>query len=66
MNSEQDKTPHGLGVIFSYDELYAGNFVNGSLDDYGLILFENGLVYKGKIVAGKIWGDGAIYDINLD
>jgi hypothetical protein len=31
-----------------------------------MILFLNGLIYKGQIYGGKIWGDGVIYDINLD
>lgn len=31
-----------------------------------MILFENGLLYKGDISQGKIEGDGAIYDPYLD
>ena len=31
-----------------------------------MILFENGLLYKGEINAGNVEGDGAIYDPNLD
>lgn len=31
-----------------------------------MILFENGVMYKGEIYGGKIWGDGVIYDVNLD
>lgn len=62
----KDKVPDGLGVIYSSQEMYAGNFKNGSLDEYGMILFENGLIYKGEIYGGKIWGNGVIYDINED
>ena len=46
--------------------MYVGNFKNGSLDKFGMILFKNGLLYKGEIYSGKIWGDGVIYDPSVD
>lgn len=64
--TDQYETPHGLGVIYSNDEIYAGNFKSGSLDAYGMIVFQNGIIYKGEIYSGKIWGNGLIYDIHLD
>jgi len=29
-------------------------------------LFEGGVIYKGEIETGKILGNGAIYDFNMD
>ena len=39
--------PEGLGILTSGYEVFGGKFVEGSLDKYGMILFENGLLYKG-------------------
>ena len=33
-----------------------GNFNNGCLDKYGLILFESGTLYKGDMNKGKLKG----------
>ena len=43
-----------------------GHFKGGCLDTQGLILFENGLVYKGEIYGGKIFGRGVMYDPYVD
>lgn len=63
---DEEEIPKGLGVIYSARELYSGNFRSGSLDIHGLILFEDGLVYRGEIFGGKIFGNGLIYDPHLD
>ena len=38
-----------------------GNFLNGILHKYGIILFESGILYKGDIEKGKLSGEGIFY-----
>ena len=70
-----DGLPQGMGVVLTissanpntYIPLYAGTFVNGSLEGYGMTFRDNGgyygIVHEGYYVAGKYAGRGTSYVI---
>jgi hypothetical protein len=41
--------------------MYCGNFFEGVLEHYGRMLFDNGDVYHGEMLAGVFWGLGVYY-----
>ena len=70
-----DGMPQGMGVVLvasavnsnTYIPLYAGTFVNGTLEGYGMEFKENngvyGVVYEGYFSGGKYAGRGTAYEI---
>ena len=70
-----DGLPQGMGVVLTissanpntYIPLYAGTFVNGSLEGYGMTFRDNGgyygIVYEGYYSGGKYSGKGTSYVI---
>ncbi len=69
-----DGVPQGMGVVLvpstananTYIPLYAGTFVNGTLEGYGMAFKENngyfGIAYEGYFSGGKYSGRGTIYE----
>ncbi len=67
--------PQGMGVVLvassvnsnTYIPLYAGTFVNGTMEGYGMEFKENsgffGIVYEGYFSGGKYSGRGTAYEI---
>ena len=47
-----DNTPEGLGVAFSNNEAFIGNFNEGVLNNYGRMRFSNGNIYQGNVHCG--------------
>jgi len=50
-----------MGVIYSKEEIYTGNFYEGSLEHYGRIIFPNGAIYHGELSNGNFCGQGVYY-----
>lgn len=75
IGSIEDGMPQGMGVVLvassvnnnTYIPLYAGTFVNGTLEGYGMAFKENsgyyGILYEGYFSAGKYAGKGTAYEI---
>lgn len=71
----EDGMPQGMGVVLvtsnanpnTYIPLYAGTFVNGTMEGYGMTFKENsgfyGIVYEGYYSGGKYTGRGTLYEI---
>jgi hypothetical protein len=58
---DEEKRPCGLGCAYSDQEIYCGNFFEGVLEHYGRMMFENGDIYQGEMLAGSFWGTGMYY-----
>lgn len=53
--------PSGLGVVFSNQELFVGNFNAGFLHNFGRMVFKNGEIYHGFTKNGAFHKEGIYY-----
>ena len=75
MGTVANGAPQGMGVVLvassvnsnTYIPLYAGTFVNGTMEGYGMEFKENsgflGIVYEGYFSGGKYAGRGTAYEM---
>jgi hypothetical protein len=53
---------HGFGKLYSGNKILAGNWRRGQFTGWGREVDENGEIYEGKFVNGKLYGKGIHYD----